>query len=91
MISALVRLECLVQPMAKADSERLHLATVLHHGCTSLITNDSRLSQAAGSFKFCTLARSLSSQPVHRVGVPQAARLVTPAMEALAPQTPRRC
>lgn len=24
MISALVRLECLVQPMAKADSERLH-------------------------------------------------------------------
>ena len=84
VISALVRLECLVQPMAKADSERLHrthsflqlfpvlaiqdstfelatelrarhrlrtpdalhLATALRHGCTSLITNDRRLSHA---------------------------------------------
>lgn len=94
VISALVRLECLVQPMAKADSERLHrthcflqlfpvlaiqdstfelatelrarhrlrtpdalhLATALSHGCQSLITNDQRLSQAAGNLDIRPLA-----------------------------------
>jgi len=94
VISALVGLECLVQPMTKADSERLHrthsflqlfpkltihdstfelatelrarhrlrtpdalhLATALSHGCQSLITNDRRLSQAAGSLEVRTLA-----------------------------------
>ena len=94
VISALVRLECLVQPMAVANSERLHrthsflqlfpilaiqdstfelatelrarhrlrtpdalhLATALSHGGQSLVTNDQRLSQAAGSLDIRTLA-----------------------------------
>lgn len=93
VISALVRLECLVQPIAKADSERLHrthsflqlfpvltvqdstfelatelrarhrlrtpdalhLAAALSHGCQVLITNDHRLSQAAGSLEVRSL------------------------------------
>jgi len=38
--------------------DALHLATALSHGCQSLITNDRRLSQAAGDLAIRSLTAS---------------------------------